>query len=322
MASLRPRPDQQGAEPAPVRLASRETPGRRRPGQRATERRVAVVPGDLLDHVDLGRAVEAPRRDLDVVVVPDRGGREADRVEQLGDARRSQVGAEQAGDPCRAHADGWADPGSAPVAHGRTILQRCAEQLGEPAHRQVDDLRVRPLLEAGRGLGAELVAAGRLHDADGVEPRHLQQHVRGGVVDLAGRAAHDAGQADRHVVAVADQQVLGGEVPLDVVEGGEPLAVACHPHPEPRARDLGEVVGVVRLAQLEHDVVRHVDHVADRPHAEQRQAGRELRIAGPRRRHRAGSGPRSSRSGPGRGSRRTPSRSGRPARSPASDRAA
>ena len=39
-------------------------------------------------------------------------------------------------------------------------------------------------------------------------------------------AAHDPGDADRLVVAVADQQVVGGEAPLDVVEGHERLALA------------------------------------------------------------------------------------------------
>ena len=77
------------------------------------------------------------------------------------------------------------------------VLQRRAEQLGEAAHGEVDDLGVAALLEAGARLGAELVAARRLHDADRVEPGHLEQHVGGGVVDLAGGAAHDPADADR-----------------------------------------------------------------------------------------------------------------------------
>ena len=61
------------------------------------------------------------------------------------------------------------------------------------------------------------------------------------------------------VVAVADQQVVGGERALDVVEGHQRLAVAGPAHPEPAAPHLGQVVGVVGLAQLEHHVVGHVD---------------------------------------------------------------
>ena len=224
--------------------------------------------------------VVAPRRDLDVVVVADRRGGEADRVEHLRDARRAQVGAEEPGHSSRAQAHRRAFREGA-GGDRSTVLEGGAEQVGEPAHGQVDDLGIGPLLEPSRGLRAELVATRRLHDADRVEPGHLQQHVGGGVVDLAGGAAHDPGQADRHVVAVADEQVLGGEAPLDVVEGGERLVLAGHAHPEPGAGDLGEVVRVVRLPELEHDVVRHVDDVADRPHAEQREASGQLGIARP-----------------------------------------
>jgi hypothetical protein len=35
--------------------------------------------------------------------------------------------------------------------------------------------------------------------------------------------AHDAGDAERGVAAVGDEQVLGIELPLDVVEGGQRL---------------------------------------------------------------------------------------------------
>ena len=167
------------------------------------------------------------------------------------------------------------------MATARAVLQGGAEQVGEPAHGQVDDLGIGPLLEPGRGLRAELVATRRLHDADRMEPGHLQQHVGGGVVDLAGRAAHDPGQADRHVVAAADEQVVRREAPLDVVEGGERLVLAGRAHPEPGAGDLGEVVRVVRLPELEHDVVRHVDDVADRSHPEQREASGQLGITRP-----------------------------------------
>ena len=104
------------------------------------------------------------------------------------------------------------------------------------------------------------------------EPRHLQQHVGGGRRDLAVGAAHDAGDADRAVVEVADQEVVGGQRPLDVVEGRQRLAVGGPADPEAAAAHLREVVGMVRLAQLEHHVVRDVDQGVDRPHAQQGQA--------------------------------------------------
>ncbi len=82
------------------------------------------------------------------------------------------------------------------------------------------------------------------------------------------------------VGGVADEEVVGGEGAIDLVEGGELLAVAGPPDPEPGTRHLGQVVGVVGLAQLEHHVVRDVDHVVDRPHAERGEASGDGGIAG------------------------------------------
>ena len=73
MASDSPRPMSSAAQRAALVLARRQ---RRRCvaacGTRAAERGVAVVAGDLLDHVDLDGGVVAPRRDRDVEVVAGR----------------------------------------------------------------------------------------------------------------------------------------------------------------------------------------------------------------------------------------------------------
>src|SRR3546814_18217767 len=79
---------------------------------------------------------------------------------------------------------------------------------------------------------------------------------------------------------VADQQVLGGQGALDVVEGGEALTVLRGAHAEARSGHLGEVVGVARLAPHEPHVLRYVHHVVDRAHAEQGQARRQLGVSG------------------------------------------
>ena len=105
-----------------------------------------------------------------------------------------------------------------------------------------------------------------------LEPGHLQQHVRGGRADLARGPAHDPGDADRLLLGVADQQVIGREGPLDVVEGDQLLALAGPADHEAAARDQIEVVGVVRLAELEHHVVRDVDQRVDGPHAQGEEA--------------------------------------------------
>ncbi len=53
--------------------------------------------------------------------------------------------------------------------------------------------------------------------------------------------------------------------PVDVVEGGQPLAGPRPAHDDPLP-ETPEVVGVQRLAEAEHDVVRDVDGQGDRPH--------------------------------------------------------
>ena len=137
-----------------------------------------------------------------------RRGGEPDRFEHLRDPSRAEVGAEQLGDAAGPHPHRRAGRQGA-GRHRGAVLERGTEQLREALHREVDDLRVGALLEPGRGLRAELVAPRGLHDPDRVEPRHLEQDVGGGVIDLAGRAAHDPGQTNGHIVAVTDEQVLG-----------------------------------------------------------------------------------------------------------------
>ncbi len=112
--------------------------------------------------------------------------------------------------------------------------------------------------------------AGRARDRDLVEVRSLHQHVRRGVADLGRRPTHDPGQAE-HAAAgscgrVGDQQVLGVQGTVDVVERREALARRGPAHHD-RRRDLGQVVRVERLPEVEHHVVRDVDRQRDGPHA-------------------------------------------------------
>ena len=106
-------------------------------------------------------------------------------------------------------------------------------------------------------------------------------------MDLGRGAAHHPGDADRGVVAVADQQVVG----QSNVRSTSSSVTIVSPGSARRTRKARpgqavEVVGVVGLAQLEHDVVRHVDHVVDRAHARPAPAARPsmARTAAPPRR--------------------------------------
>ena len=110
-------------------------------------------------------------------------------------------------------------------------------------------------------------------DDSRVEVRRLQDDVDRSafrhLADLGGRPAHDAGQADRTGV-VDDEQVVGVQPALDAVEGDQGLVGPGPAHGDASGQP-GGVVGVQRLAQLEHHVVRHVDDQRDRAHARREQ---------------------------------------------------
>ena len=139
------------------------------------------------------------------------------------------------------------------------------EQVDRPLGGRSGQGRVHTALEALRRLGDEPVPARRPGDGGRVEVGRLDQYVGRRRVHLGGLPAHDPRDGERHVAAVGDEQVLGVQGAHDVVEGRQCL-------PRPGASDLdgaaqpGDVEGVQRLPQLEHDVVRHVDGERDRPH--------------------------------------------------------
>src|SRR5699024_6243123 len=137
---------------------------------------------------------------------------------------------------------------------------------------EVDDGRVNPFFEPGRGFGSEPQAARCPVDRTRSEPGHLQEDVGGFRTDLRTGAAHDAGDALGTVLPVDYQEVLGGQRTFGAVEGGDPLPLASVPHPEARTSQAGQIVGVVRLPQLEHHVVGDVDDNVYRSHPELDQA--------------------------------------------------
>jgi hypothetical protein len=110
--------------------------------------------------------------------------------------------------------------------------------------------------------------------------RALEEHVGRRGRDLGDRGAHHAADRDG-LLEVGDQQVLGAQRSLDVVEGHQPLALLRHPDHDPRSGHQGEVERVHRLAQLEHGVVRGVDHVRHRAHPGRREASLGPQRRGP-----------------------------------------
>ena len=100
-----------------------------------------------------------------------------------------------------------------------------------------------------------------------VEVRGLDEDVGRRAGDLGGRTAHDAGDGQRLLAAVGDEQVLGVQRALDVVERRELLATA-RPADDDRAATAGRRSKACSgWPSGEHDVVGDVDGERDRAHA-------------------------------------------------------
>ncbi len=249
-------------------LGGREATGD--PGQRQGRRDavVAVQAGDLLGDVGGAADVGAPRRWGDRQLVVGLLDGAAEVAQQLGLARRVRlvVQPEEPADPARRHRD-------AGTCHVRAAVA-ADPAVGRGAHvlDELDRTGAGPF--GTGGVDAPLEPGGRLGDqaeptrgaADRRRvPRRRLEHHRGGVVgDLGRGTTHDPAQAHR-TLGVRDDQVIGMQVALDVVQGRQDLALAGPAHAQLGAGQGGQVVGVHGLAELEHDQVGHVDERADGP---------------------------------------------------------
>ncbi len=235
------------------------------------ERDLIVAPDadDLLDQVVLlvDVAPEARHHHLQVVT------RAVDcEAQRLQDAHRLLAG--------RARPDHPLDAGHpqrhAPVRPRLRVdvdhppRDRAAAQLGHQLRRAPEHvggrLDVAAALEPIRRVGREAERPRGPADGAGIPVGRLQQHPRGGARHLAVRAAHHPADADR-ALGVAHQRHVGVERPLLTVQGLGALARPRAPHHHRVLGQRVQIEGVQRLAQLPHDVVRHVDQVVDRAQA-------------------------------------------------------
>ena len=163
-------------------------------------------------------------------------------------------------------------------------------ELSEPLDRPLDDPRIGALREASSSLGPQRQATTRPGDGDRVEGGGFEEDIGRRIADLRGCPSHDSGDSDHRVLGVADHAINPGvsealagnpERSLDSIEGGERFAYCCLTNPKSGARDSCEVIGVSRLAKLEHHVVRCVDDVVDGSHASERQSASDPLWRGP-----------------------------------------
>ena len=171
------------------------------------------------------------------------------------------------------------------------MLYEAAERIGRSASeldQQLHDTfgscllnrRVDTACEALGGFARQTVTARRAADRDRLEPGGFDEHVLGRVGDLGRGTAHDTGDADGAGL-IGDEQVLCVKLTHLVVEGRERLASLCTAHGD-AAGELIEVVGVNRLTELEHHVVRDVNGDRNGAHPGKRQSlrhpGRSRRV--------------------------------------------
>ena len=100
--------------------------------------------------------------------------------------------------------------------------------------------------------------------------RGLEKNVGRALPDLGVGTAHDTGDTDNartfSLGRIGDEQILRIQLSLLLVQGHEALARAGAAHDDGR-RERSQVVGVHRLAEVEHDVVRDVDGQRQGTHA-------------------------------------------------------
>ena len=230
--------------------------------------------GDLLDQVARLVQIGAPARRHDrELAVAAAGHTAADIGQDLADPVHIGVQSRHARDL------GGLEMNRATTRHivhvgrmfGSLAVAVADQQLGGHLRGGGLQLRVHAAFETAGGLGRGLVAAGGARDRHLVEVRGLQQDVLGLGRHLAVQAAHHAGQTDDArsaltVRGVGDQQVLHAQLVVLAVQGDQMLAFAGAAHHD-RAFELVHIIGVHRLAQIEHDVVGHVHGQRDRTHA-------------------------------------------------------
>ena len=195
---------------------------------------------------------------------------DAEPLQQFDDAPGRQLEPEQALDLRRTQGDEGrtADRTTVHTRHlgGLDGTGRSARDGEQQRRRALDgeapDLGVDTALETLAGIGGEAVSAPTPGDGCRREPGHFEQHTAGLGRDAGPHAAHHAGE--RHGTGrIGDDEFVGGERHGTAVQQVAGLTGRSETHGERATHDLVEIVGVHRLAELEHDVVGDVDHRAD-----------------------------------------------------------
>ena len=145
----------------------------------------------------------------------------------------------------------------------RLAAANVEDQPGQHRQPVVEEGWVDPALEAGAGVAGQLQGLAGAGDPLGVEESDFEQSVGGGVADPAMFAAHDAADVV-DLGRVGDHRHPWVEAIFLLVQGHDRLAVAGAAGGD-GAVQFGEVIGVARPAEVEHDIIGDVDQRRDRP---------------------------------------------------------
>jgi hypothetical protein len=101
-------------------------------------------------------------------------------------------------------------------------------------------------------------------NGDWFEPGAFDENVFCGERNFGFCTAHNTADADGpRAITIADDGERGIEGALDAVESTDFFAGFCAADDDAMITDFVVVEGVKRVAELEHDVVRDIDNVAD-----------------------------------------------------------
>ena len=235
---------------------------------------IAVLPDDLLGQV--GKAVHvlpvAGHQHGQLIAVP--GYAEVQPGEDLHNGLGGHGDAQHAVDAAGRGTDDLLGPvlagGAVKAGGGDVAAAQLLNQVQCAVHAQLGAVLIHAFFIAGAGVAVLAQgAAGFAHAVTG-EGGALKQQLVGALGDLAVQAAHDAGQSHR-LLGVADDQVVGGQLELLLVQRGDGLALLGAAHHNAAVGHGRQVKGVHGLADLQQHVVGDVHHVADAAQAHQRQ---------------------------------------------------
>ncbi len=122
--------------------------------------------------------------------------------------------------------------------------------------------RIKSLLKNAGCIRAESDALRGFADIGAVEGCRLKEHSLYMIRDHGVLAAHDTGKSD-FLFSVADHENVVIEFSLLIIERCEGFAVLCPADADFRACERVIVIGVHRLAVLEHDIIRDINEIVD-----------------------------------------------------------